>query len=70
VLAACATSHARAAAWALLWPMRSSVRLLKSPNIAARVQTAAAPDTVLISAATHRLLSGCKNVGNENATAR
>jgi len=34
------------------------------------VQTAAAPDTVLISAATHRLLSGCKNVGNENATAR
>jgi hypothetical protein len=29
-----------------------------TPNIAARVQTAAAPDTVLITAATHRLLSG------------
>ena len=28
------------------------------PNVAARVQTAAAPDTVLITAATHRLTSG------------
>src|SRR5262249_45455 len=30
----------------------------ETPNIAARVQTAAAPDTVLITAASHRLLSG------------
>jgi len=30
----------------------------ETPNIAARVQTAAAPDTVLITGATHRLLSG------------
>ena len=30
----------------------------ETPNIAARVQTAAAPDTVLITSATHRLLSG------------
>jgi len=30
----------------------------ETPNIAARVQTAAAPDTVLITAATHRLISG------------
>jgi class 3 adenylate cyclase/predicted ATPase len=29
-----------------------------TPNIAARVQAAAAPDTVLITAATHRLISG------------
>jgi class 3 adenylate cyclase len=30
----------------------------ETPNIAARVQTSAAPDTVLITGATHRLLSG------------
>jgi class 3 adenylate cyclase len=30
----------------------------ETPNVAARVQTAAAPDTVLITGATHRLLSG------------
>src|SRR5215472_10262811 len=30
----------------------------ETPNIAARVQTAAAPDTVLITGATHRLFSG------------
>ena len=30
----------------------------ETPNIAARVQSAAAPDSVLITAATHRLLSG------------
>src|SRR5438105_2594190 len=30
----------------------------ETPNIAARVQTAAAPDTVLITSATHRLLYG------------
>jgi class 3 adenylate cyclase len=30
----------------------------EAPNIAARVQTAAAPDTVLITTSTHRLLSG------------
>ncbi len=30
----------------------------ETPNIAARVQTAAAPNTVLITAATHRLVSG------------
>ena len=30
----------------------------ETPNIAARVQAAAAPDTVLITGATHRLLSG------------
>jgi class 3 adenylate cyclase len=30
----------------------------ETPNIAARVQTAAAPDTVLITATSHRLLSG------------
>jgi class 3 adenylate cyclase/tetratricopeptide (TPR) repeat protein len=30
----------------------------EAPNIAARVQTVAAPDTVLITSATHRLLSG------------
>jgi class 3 adenylate cyclase len=30
----------------------------EAPNIAARVQTEAAPDTVLITSATHRLLSG------------
>jgi hypothetical protein len=30
----------------------------ETPNIAARVQTAAAPDTVLITGATHQLLSG------------
>ena len=30
----------------------------EAPNIAARVQTTAAPDSVLITAATHRLLSG------------
>jgi hypothetical protein len=30
----------------------------ETPNIAARVQTAGAPDTVLITGATHRLLSG------------
>ncbi|MBV8770745.1 MAG: AAA family ATPase [Deltaproteobacteria bacterium] len=30
----------------------------ETPNIAARVQTAAAPDSVLITGATHRLLSG------------
>ena len=30
----------------------------EAPNIAARVQTAAAPDTILITAATHSLLSG------------
>jgi class 3 adenylate cyclase len=30
-----------------------------TPNIAARVQTAAAPDSVVISAAVQRLISGC-----------
>src|SRR6516225_5949765 len=30
----------------------------EAPNIAARVQTEATPDTVLITSATHRLLSG------------
>jgi len=32
----------------------------EAPNIAARVQTAATPNSVLITAATHRLLSGLK----------
>ncbi len=40
-----------------------------APNIAARVQTAAAPDTVLISADTHRLVSGLFVVEDRGAQA-
>ena len=39
----------------------------EAPNIAARVQTAATPDSVLITAATHRLLSGIFVVENYGA---
>jgi class 3 adenylate cyclase len=45
----------------------------ETPNVAARVQTAAAPDTVLITGATHRLLSlACfwlKSTGPNNSRA-
>jgi class 3 adenylate cyclase len=40
-----------------------------TPNIAARVQTAAAPDTVLITADTHRLVSGLFVVEDRGAQA-
>jgi len=40
-----------------------------APNIAARVQTAAAPDTVLITADTHRLVSGLFVVEDRGAQA-
>jgi class 3 adenylate cyclase len=41
----------------------------ETPNIAARVQTAAAPDSVLITGATHRLLSGLFVVEQRGAQA-
>ena len=40
-----------------------------TPNIAARVQTAAAPGTVLVTAATHRLISGLFVVEDRGAQA-
>jgi len=47
---------------------RELLALGETPNIAARVQSEAAPNTVLMSAATHRLVEGlftCRNLGSQ-----
>jgi class 3 adenylate cyclase len=42
----------------------------EAPNVAARVQAAADPNTVLITAATHRLLAGLFVVEDRGARSR